>query len=230
MPTSVHQVLHEKMRALDMGRHPLQRLCREECVKMAAAALFPDGLGDELSTSRSSRGLIGRTALAALAHLDCEHGVPKLLWNMIVNCARCGRENRVPARHLSHRGRCGACKATLGPVAAPLDVDPATFDDIVANAPVPVLVDFWASWCGPCRMVAPEVKKVAERLAGKAVVLKVDTDQHPELGARFGVRSIPNFVVFQGGKQVSQQAGALSQERLVSMLASASSGQATRAS
>ncbi|HEY3497818.1 MAG TPA: thioredoxin [Polyangiaceae bacterium] len=140
---------------------------------------------------------------------------------MVLRCPSCGRENRVPARHLSHKGRCGECKAQLGPLAVPLDVGEAEFDDIVAHATVPVLVDFWAAWCGPCRMVAPEVKKAAERLAGRAVVLKVDTEKHQALSARFAVRSIPNFVVFAGGKRVTQQAGALGNDRLVAVVEAA---------
>jgi thioredoxin 2 len=138
---------------------------------------------------------------------------------MIRRCSACGQENRVPARHLAHAGKCGACKAPLPPLSEPLDVDQATFDEIVAQAGVPVLVDFWASWCGPCRMVAPEVKKAAARLAGKAVVLKVDTERNPELSARFAVQSIPSFAVFSGGRRVSQQAGAMNQERLVALVA-----------
>jgi thioredoxin 2 len=122
-------------------------------------------------------------------------------------CAACGTKNRIPAEHLTDIGRCGKCKAALPPMAEPIDVDTALFDEVVTAAKVPVLVDFWAAWCGPCRMAAPHVKKLAEEMAGKALVLKVDTDAHPELGARFEVRGIPNFVVLKDGKVVSQQAG-----------------------
>jgi thioredoxin 2 len=126
---------------------------------------------------------------------------------MIRTCAACGQKNRIPAAHLADAGKCGACKAVLPPVAEPLDVDTSAFDEIVRGAKVPVLVDFWAAWCGPCRAAAPEVKKTAHDLAGQAVVLKVDTDKHPDVASRYGVRGIPNFVVLREGKVVKQQAG-----------------------
>ena len=128
---------------------------------------------------------------------------------MILTCPSCGKKNRSPAERLAETGRCGACKTPISPVGKPLAVDPQSFREIVRDARVPVLVDFWADWCGPCKMVAPEVERTAADMAGRALVLKVDTESHPELAAEFGVQGIPNFVVLKAGQRVYQQAGAV---------------------
>jgi thioredoxin 2 len=139
---------------------------------------------------------------------------------MIVECASCAQQNRVPAGRLADRAHCAACKAPLLPLAKPVTVRSATeFDELVQQAGVPVLIDFWAAWCGPCRMVAPELEKLASDRVGKVVVAKVDTEALPEVAGRFGIRSIPTMVLMRGGREEKRVSGAMPASAIAAGLA-----------
>jgi thioredoxin 2 len=128
---------------------------------------------------------------------------------IVVTCPSCRQKNRLAYGRLGGTVRCGRCKAALQPPAEPIEVRTAAeFDGLVAQSAVPVIVDYWAPWCGPCRMVAPELQKVAARRAGQFLVVKVNTDEVTELGDRFGIRSIPTLAVFADGREVGRTAGA----------------------
>lgn len=128
---------------------------------------------------------------------------------VIVPCPFCGKKNRLLYERLGGTSRCGECKRDLSAPAEPIEIATAAdFDRLIAKAAIPVVVDYWAPWCGPCRMVAPEIRKVAARQAGRVLVVKVDTEALPDLGDRFGIRSIPTLAIFSQGREVVRSAGA----------------------
>jgi thioredoxin 2 len=128
---------------------------------------------------------------------------------IVTVCPSCGQKNRIAYSRLRAETRCGKCHTSITPPGEPIETpDAATFDAAIAQSDLPIVVDFWAPWCGPCRMVAPELAKVASRHAGDYLILKVNTDAIPELGERFKIRSIPTMALFGGGREVGRTAGA----------------------
>jgi thioredoxin 2 len=133
---------------------------------------------------------------------------------IIVVCPHCHAPNRLPRHRLSEDGRCGQCKQALF-TRSPLALDSISFDRHVGRSELPVVVDFWAPWCGPCRMMAPTFEQAASELEPQYRLAKVNTEAHPELGARFNIRSIPTLVMFQNGREIARQSGALDKSSLV---------------
>ncbi len=135
-------------------------------------------------------------------HLD-DRGV-------IVTCPHCGQDNRLAYERLNREPRCARCAVALEFPGQPIDVDnEELFEALTSRSSLPVLVDFWAAWCGPCKMVAPEVATVAKLGAGRWLVAKVNTEELPAAAARHAVQSIPLFILFKSGAEVARQSGAM---------------------
>ena len=143
---------------------------------------------------------------------------------VVTPCPSCGKPNRIRFERLHAKPRCAACKQEMPSPSAPAEIlSVRQFDTVVRTATVPVLVDFWAPWCGPCRAVAPELEKVAHAMRGRALAVKVNTDVLPELGNSFGIRSIPTLAVFWKGSEVERVSGAIPAAEMVKLLDRAAS-------
>lgn len=127
----------------------------------------------------------------------------------LIRCAACGTVNRVPAARLAHGARaiCGRCKRPLEGTATPVKVTDATFAVDVEQSALPVVLDMWAAWCGPCRMLEPVIAELAAELAGRIRFAKLNVDENPGTASRFGVQSIPTLLVLKGGQEVDRIVG-----------------------
>lgn len=132
---------------------------------------------------------------------------------MIVVCQHCQGMNRVPDEKVGSNPLCGKCKQPVLADSA-IEADTSIFQRYLMKSELPVVVDFWASWCGPCQMMAPIFNKLAEKMKSQAVFLKVNTESEQALAAQYGIRSIPSLKIFQGGKVINEIAGALPEPQL----------------
>lgn len=134
----------------------------------------------------------------------------------LVTCSSCNTDNRIPADKEGKMGRCGSCHAVLPPLyVQPQQLDESSFDRFIAAYQGPVLVEFWAPWCSHCASFAPAVRGVAEKLAGKAAVVQINTQDNPVLASRFGVHGIPVIMLLKNGRVIDQLAGSQSLETVI---------------
>ena len=133
---------------------------------------------------------------------------------LVIVCPHCSTANRVPAERLADQPTCGKCRQHLF-AGHPVELDAASFDSHVGRSDIPVVVDFWAPWCGPCRMMAPAYVQAAHQLEPRYRLAKLNTEEAQEIAARFGIRSIPTLIVFRNGREIARQSGAMDTGNLV---------------
>ena len=134
-----------------------------------------------------------------------------------LTCLSCGQLNRVPEDRLNASAKCGVCGEKLLSSKA-LEVDAEVLAKAARNDDLPLVADFWAPWCGPCRMMAPEFSKAAQTLQGRARLVKLNTEDHQAAGMKYGIRGIPTMVEFAGGREVKRQSGAMREPQIVSWI------------
>ncbi len=139
---------------------------------------------------------------------------------LLIVCPRCAALNRVPAERLAQKPHCGECKSALFD-GRPVELTADTFDRHVSRGDLPVVVDFWAPWCGPCKSMAPAYAQAASKLEPRVRLAKLDTDQAPDISARYGIRAIPTLIIFRGGKEIARQAGAMGGADIIRWIQSA---------
>jgi thioredoxin 2 len=137
--------------------------------------------------------------------------------NLIIGCPNCGAKNRVNFdAALNQQPICGKCRSPLpAPSSKPVTVTDANFNSVIERSQLPVLLDLWAAWCGPCRLIAPTIELLASELAGKVLVSKLDVDANPRTAARFGVQSIPTLLILKDGREVDRIIGLQSREAIL---------------
>ena len=134
-----------------------------------------------------------------------------------VVCPHCQKVNSIPKKDSYTKANCGNCKNSLLDT-TPIELNESNFDHVIVNSEIPVIVDFWAPWCGPCKMFAPIYNEVSQKYALKALFVKVNTQEQQSLGAKFGIRSIPTLVIYKNGSEIKRVSGALDPLRLSNLV------------